>query len=655
MVYMSSSKTKRKTRDFSRLKIVLVLGFCFIFWGGLWTRAMFVQIIRGEELSAQANRQYFSHEKITGKRGEIFDREGRVLAQSVRSKSIYANPFLMKDIQASSEELSGILGVEPDFVRSRLERKSSFVWVRRKISDRVAHEVARANMPGVFIIDEHSRVYPRKHMLGQVLGFVGMDNTGLEGLERAFDEHLAGAEMVMVMQRDASGHRFTLMPRKSDRQVDGQDVFLTIDSRIQFIAEQVLAETVEKFQGRHGIAMVFHVPTGDILAWANYPFFNPNSFQQADSSIWRNRAATDLIEPGSTLKPFVIAAALEENLARSDSLYYCEQGRWRVGNNEIRDVRGHEWLTVNRVLRYSSNICTAKMGMELGPAKVHEYLIRLGLSTPTNLPLPGQSRGLLRPYQTWSKIDLATISFGQGMATSFLQLARAYLTLGNDGLYTEPNLLLEQSGASPPGPRVFSSEVSRDVMIMMRDVVERDGTGTRARISGIEVGGKTGTAQKASPRGGYGDKYVASFVGFIPALDPEHMIMVLVDEPGKQQYGGIVAAPAFERIGTRLLASEQGVVLRGMSRLETVQNPESISFTPPRFSISSRQDQAVDTEAVPDLRGLPLRRAAEALLSAGITPSLQGTGVMVHDQSPEPGSPWEQGEKKVILKLSSGF
>ena len=651
---MTRQPPRKKTKEYSRIKIGLVLAFCFIFWGALWARALQVQVLQGEELAEQAQRQYFSQEKIMGKRGEIFDRQGRVLAQSVRSKSVYANPFLMDDIHAQAAELGRILDVDPDSIRVRLGRKSSFVWLDRKVSDRVAHEVVSADLPGVFIVDEHSRVYPQKHMLGQVLGFVGIDNTGLEGLERSLDKRLSGAEMVLVRQRDASGQRFSLMPRQPDQQVDGEDVHLTIDSRMQFHVEQALADAVEENNGQSGVAMVVHVPTGDILSWANYPFFNPNNYRASSPDIWRNRGATDLIEPGSTLKPFLVAAALEENVARGDSLYYCEQGQWRLGNNQIKDVREYGWLTVNRILRYSSNIGAAKVGMDLGAGTLHSYLTRLGLDQATGAQVPGQSRGLLRPPNTWSNMDLATISFGQGMATSFLQLARAYATLGNHGVYTDLNILQEQSSPVSSQQRVFSRGVSRDVLAMMRDSVERDGTGTRARISGIEVGGKTGTAQKASPQGGYSDEYVASFVGFLPAMDPEYMIMVLVDEPESPYYGGLVAAPAFQRIGGRLLSSQKGLGLRSLALDESSADRESFDRENDRFSVAPRQSREVDTSSVPDLRGTPLRLAVESLIQAGIEPRLKGTGVKVREQNPSPGSSWDGEEKHITLKLCPG-
>ena len=622
-----------------------------IAWLGLWSRAFFVQVLQGEELAGMADRQYFSREKITGKRGEIFDRNNVVLARSIRAKSVYANPFLMSDIDSAAAGLSRALEIDSGRISSLLNQKSSFVWISRKISDRAAHRVVQENIPGVFIIDEHTRVYPQGHMLGQVLGFVGIDNQGLEGLEKSLNEKLTGAEMVIVMQRDASGHKMSLLPQDPTAKVDGQDVVLTIDSEIQFAAEKALADAVEKYGGRHGISLVVHVPSGDILAWASYPFFNPNNYRNSNSEIWRNRAAVDFIEPGSTLKPFLMAAALEEGIARSDSLYFCENGRWRFGRNEINDVREHGWLTLSRVLRYSSNICSAKIGLDLGPGQYFQYLEKLGFTRGTGLPLPGETRGILRPPQVWSRMDLATISFGQGMASSPLQLARAFLILANDGKFTELNLLRDGSRNHEARVRVFSQEVSRAVMGMLRDSVEMDGTGTRARIAGIEVGGKTGTAQKASPRGGYGDKYVASFVGFIPAIDPEYMVMAIIDEPSSQHYGGIVAAPVFAEIGTSIISSGRGLRLRSIVHEDNdiVQSnslPDSI-----RFSVNQRRERENSSELVPDLRGISLREAVEDLLGAGVVPVLEGRGVMVKDQVPAPGQSWGKNGGKVILRL----
>lgn len=647
---MTKRVSARKQKDMSKVKIILILSLFVLAWTGLWGRALYIQVIEGERLAGMADRQYYSREKITGKRGEIFDRNGVVLAQSVRSKSVYANPFLIEDREKTAQALSTALEKDYNRVSALLNEKRSFVWVSRKISDRLAHRVSEKDIPGVFIIDEHSRIYPQGHMLGQVLGFVGVDNEGLEGLEKSLDETLTGAEMIIVLQRDASGHKMTLMPQDPTAKVGGQDVTLTIDSEIQFAAEKFLAQAVKSYGGQHGISLVVHVPTGDILAWGAYPHFNPNNYRSSNSSIWRNRAAVDFIEPGSTLKPFLIAAAMEERIAKSDSLYFCENGTWRLGRNQIKDVREYGWLTLNRILRYSSNICTAKIGLDLGPAGYFRYLDALGFTTPTDLPLPGQARGILRPPHSWSKMDLATISFGQGVASTPLQLARAYLTLANEGRFTDLNIINDGRPNSGSGQQVFSPHVSRQVMSMLRDAVEMDGTGTRARISGLEVGGKTGTAQKASPKGGYGDKYVASFVGFIPADNPEYMIMVIVDEPEPQHYGGVVAAPVFAEIGRSILSSGSGLRLRALPVPDSETVVRNTQVDNGRFSVGQRRQSVTLGDQMPDLRGFSLRRAVESLLSEGVVPVLEGRGVIVNNQSPAPGEDWREGE--VVLHLS---
>jgi cell division protein FtsI (penicillin-binding protein 3) len=648
---MAGRVSRNKIKDRTRIKIVLIFCLFIMAWMGLWSRALFVQVIKGEELAGMAHRQYYSREKITGKRGEIFDRNGVVLAQSVRSKSVYANPFLIDDKNSAVSNLSQALESDRDRINDLLNRNAGFVWVQRKVSDRTAQRVSRQNIPGVFIIDEHTRVYPRGHMLGQVLGFVGIDNQGLEGLEKSLNEELSGAEMVIVLQKDASGHKMSLLPQDPGRKVDGRDVVLTIDSEIQFAAERHLARAVEDSRGTSGLALVVHVPTGEILAWASYPFFNPNSFQSFSSDFWRNRAAVDIIEPGSTLKPFLMAAVLEEGIAGSDSIYFCENGRWRLGGNEIKDVREHGWLTLNRVLRYSSNICSAKIGLDLGPDLYFKYLDKLGFTEATSLPLPGQARGILRPPHAWSRMDLAAISFGQGMASTPLQLARAYLSLANEGVFTELSIIKDDGKKPQTGHRVFSREVSRQVMSMLRDAVEMEGTGTRARIPGVQVGGKTGTAQKASPRGGYGDSYVASFVGFIPALEPEYMIMTIIDEPEPVHYGGIVATPVFAGIGTGILNSGRGIRLRELPSANSLAKNTALQLENTRFNVNHRRQSVAHGDAVPDLRGLPLREAVENILNVGIVPVLEGQGMVVRDQKPAPGSGLEEAKGRITLHL----
>ncbi|MBT8762739.1 PASTA domain-containing protein [Desulfohalobiaceae bacterium Ax17] len=646
-----SRKRGLKTKDWSRFKIIF-MGLVFIgLWMGLWARAYWVQIVEGPKLARLAENQYWCREKIQGKRGEIFDRNGLVLAQSVLSKSVYANPLEINDYKLASKKLSKILNIKRTKLVRILRQKKSFVWLTRKISDRKAKLIRRANLKGIYLVNEYKRVYPQGHLLGQVLGFVGTDGHGLEGLERFFDGYLGGTEKKIVLLKDAAGRRMAPGSASATLQtLSGHDLYLTIDARVQLAAEDALAEAVQRFSGRSGVCVVVHVPSGEILALASYPFFNPNNFRNSSPSIWRNRAILDLLEPGSTIKPFLVAAALTEGVCTKKSIYFCENGRWRIGNSEINDTHKYGWLSVNRIIRYSSNIGAAKIGLDLGEETYFNYLQRLGFGRAVELPFPGRSKGLIRPYHKWNKIDLAAASFGQGLAITPLHLAQAYLCLAKEGVFEPLKLVSRPKQEKLSGYRVFPKKVARLVLSMLREVVEEDGTGKQGRISGIEVGGKTGTAQKAMKTGGYGDKYVASFVSLFPALNPKYLVLVIVDEPHPQHYGGVVAAPAAKKVGMELLSLYNDYpkvqpVERDKQRHELV-----------RVKVKSEGNViktagAVDAANVPDFQGVSLRKALQTLLELGIVPELIGQGMVVKKQKPRPGSKWP-ADKSIKLWLT---
>jgi cell division protein FtsI (penicillin-binding protein 3) len=308
--------------------------------------------------------------------------------------------------------------------------------------------------------------------------------------------------------------------------------------------------------GKAGTCLVIHVPTGEILAWANYPFFNPNAARSVSPKEGRNRSALDVVEPGSTMKPLVVAAALQEGVVKPDTTFFCENGKFKVANRIIKDTHSYGDLTVNKIVRWSSNIGAAKIGLQLGPKRLHAYFEKLGFGTPTGLPLSGEGKGLVRSLKDWAPIDTATASFGQGVAVTPIQLAQAFLTLANDGVRKPLKLVLDPPQNMPQEVpvRVFDAEVAKTVQRMMREVVQEEhGTGKSARIQGLETGGKTGTAQKAGPHGGYGNKYLGSFVSFVPAIDPEYIFIVMVDEPEPSHYGGVVAAPAVREVTQKTL------------------------------------------------------------------------------------------------------
>lgn len=646
---MSKSKKTFSNKEYSRYKIIAIGVLFFAFWAGLWGRAYMLQVVRGEELAQKAKNQYWCQKEILGRRGEIYDRDGMLLARSVTVNSVYANPTQVKNVRENSRKLARILDLEASKVRASLSKKKNFVWIKRKIGDKTAQVIRGNDLSGVYLLKEYERVYPQGRLLGQVLGFVGIDGKGLEGIERSLNDRLQGKRRRIVMQRDGSG-RIIADPENSGRAVNGKDVLLTIDGRLQFAAEEALSRAVEKYSGKSGMAMVVHVKTGDILAWAHYPFFDPNRFRQSSPAKWRNRSVIDLTEPGSTLKPFLIAASLQEDVCNRDSLYFCENGKWEIGGEEIKDTHEYEWLPVNKVLRYSSNIGAAKIGMDLGAERFHRYLTRLWFKRPLDLPLPGQSKSILRPPHKWTTVDLAAASFGQGLAMTPVHLARAYLGLANDGVIKEMNILKKPRRDENDHQRVFSSAVARRVRKMLQDVVQEDGTGKRARIKGLQVGGKTGTAQKASLQGGYSQRYVASFIGFIPAMQPEYLIMCMVDEPEKNIYGGVVAAPVFREVGTRILSLSNTLSPQPIKQFSADAEEQRSRV---RRNIRARNQNAVGEGKMPDLRGVNLRTAVETLAEAGKIPSIKGEGTVVSRQDPGPGEDIST-KKPVVLWTGKG-
>ncbi|MFP4516093.1 MAG: penicillin-binding protein [Desulfovibrionales bacterium] len=625
--------------DWTKFRLRMVAVVFLLVLGGLWARAYHIQIVRGPDLALKAQRQYWTKEYESGKRGEIYDRNGILLAKTIQVNSVYARPVQVLDVPGTAAALSTILGIEEKKLYSLLKQKKNFVWINRKTGDRQAAALAKANLPGVYQTYENERLYPQGNLAGQLLGFVGVDNEGLEGLERSFDEFLRGAQVKNVVQRDARGQILYAGPGTTSKGIQGGDLHLTIDSRVQNAAEEALARSVLKHKAKDGMALVVEVKTGEILGWANYPFFNPNRYRDHVRTPvrWRNRISLDVFEPGSTMKPFLIAAALEENLCSPSSIFFCEEGKWHQKGFSIKDTKEYGWLSVNRILSLSSNICAAKIGLAMGAETYHDYLKRFGFGRTTSLNLPGESAGMIRPTREWYPVDLATASFGQGIAVTALQLAQGYLSLANQGTFKPLRLIKNQTDGVETGEQVVSPETARAVLDMLRETVS-EGTGTQAAIDGLLVGGKTGTAQKATAQGGYGKEYMSSFIGLIPALDPEYLLVVIVDEPEDEHYGGVVAAPAVREIALQTL-SFRGELPDQYTL--TAAGPERISVS----GTSGEQMTRVDRPAIvaaegmmPDLRGMSLKEAMEILATQGIVPTLEGSGIYIERQSPAPGS-----------------
>jgi cell division protein FtsI (penicillin-binding protein 3) len=632
-------------KDHSRVKMGLVVALFVFALAGLWVRTGWVQLHEGSALLSQASRQSMAAEFEYGERGRIFDRNGEMMATSVEAKSVYARPYEIANLDTASAVVAKALHLSTAATRKRLASKKKFVWIKRQVSDREAAAMAKADIPGIRLVSEFSRIYPNGHLAGQTLGFVDVDGRGREGIERLFDARLQPGKAEFVVQRDAKGSRLYLDAQGYEMNINGQDVRLTLDTHIQHAAEQGLANAIAKYDARAGIVLVVDVDSGDILAMANQPFFNPNAVKGSKAIQRRLRAVTDVYEPGSTMKPFLFAAALEEKVIEPDTLIDCENGRWRIANRTIRDTHPERWLPAHKVLRYSSNIGSAKIGLDLGAGVYASYLAKLGFGEKTDLGLSGESAGLVMPASRWTNVDLAAISFGQAIGATAVQMARAYLCLANGGVTRELNLVLTPaSERKHAAVRVFSPETVATVLSMMKEVVHEDGTGRSARIPGITMAGKTGTAQKAG-KGGYGDEYLSSFVALVPAEDPELLVITMIDEPQKANYGSMVAAPVCRDVTVRTLAYYGKLTETLETAAAEVVPADALRTDVPLNQAMAEPLPRPSTETVPNICGLTVRRALELLAEQGIVPVLKGQGMIVKDQKPGAGQPWPKEQQ----------
>ena len=641
--------------DWNGVRFRTVAVLFFIIWGALWVRAGYVQLWEGPFLAERARRQHMSAETVSTPRGMITDRNGHILARSVECRSVYANPNAVIDVDATSAALAGLIGRPVDQIRPLLAKKRSFVWIARRVDDATAEAIRQADLPGVDLSREYERIYPYRQVAGQLLGFVGMDGKGLEGVERSFDDRLGGLSVRQAVQRDASGREFYVNSDYEAQPAD--DVQHTLDLQVQSIAEEEIARAVDEYGAKWGGVLVVDVPSGDILAWAQYPFFNPNSYNQYRPGEYRNRLAQDALEPGSTFKPFLIASALQEGVVSRETTFNCENGLWKTRYITIRDDTHpkNTIQTVAQILANSSNIGCGKIGLELGAVKYQRYLSRLGFGERTGLQL-AESRGILRPAREWSEADLISSSFGQSLSVTVAQMAQGYLTLANQGVY-KPLRLVATDDVGGGDQRIFSKNTTKEVLSMMREVVD-GGTGKRAAIPGVSVAGKTGTAQKAR-RGKYGSERTASFVGLVPAEKPQYLVVIFIDEPSKVKYGGVIAAPVFKAVTSRVMAyhgslpdpgaltpaqikAQEKAEARAKAREKRKGSKEKTVLGEYRSELATKKTALPvrDSGTVPDVVGQSVRRAVEMFARQGLVPVIKGNGARVVRQTPEPGVRW---------------
>ena len=540
-----SRLVNRRIRLFLAL---LTVGFC-----GLFVRAAWLQGIRAQSLSRLGQTQHRESVTLPASRGTIFDSMGVRLALGEQATTVYADPMLIKQPRRVATEVGRVLGVDPGALYPKLaDRSRGFVYVARQADAARAAQLAREKIAGLGFLPEERRSYPQHSVAAQVLGYVGVDNNGLAGLEFELDRELAGKAGHQTLVKDPAGRVIDVVDDRPE--VQGRDVTLTLDHTIQANAEDVLRATVRKWSAKSATAIVLDPRTGAILAMAVQPGYDANRYPLAPHELQRNRAVTDTYEPGSTFKVVTVAAALSERLV-SPSTAFTLPYTLQVADRVIHDAepRGTVRYSVAQILAHSSNIGAITLAELLGKDRLSSWISRFGFGHETGVDFPGESPGIVLPATQWSGSTIGNVPIGQGIAVTPVQMAAAYAAVANRGVWSRPHLVDQIGGRGRPSlhrRRILSPTVAASLMTMLKDVVA-EGTGMYAAIPGYQVAGKTGTAQKPDSHGGYAtDQYVASFVGAVPASRPRLVVLVTVDEPHGAIWGGVVAAPAFQQIAS---------------------------------------------------------------------------------------------------------
>jgi cell division protein FtsI (penicillin-binding protein 3) len=621
-------------------------------------RAFHIQILGVQGIRERGAKQYCVKIPLVPKRGAILDRTGNELAVSVATKSIFVQPAKLKSASAAADLLSRRISRPSSDLRKLFSSEKSFLWVKRQMPSSAADEIVkeihdaqgtgkgRGGEDGIGAVEEPKRFYPNRELASSLLGFTDLDSAGIEGVELSLDKYLRGERAFLMCERDARGR--VIVPSTTPVEVNssGSSVSLTVDRNVQHVAESELKEAVARYKARGGIALVMQPKTGEILAMASLPTYNPNTPATAVPEARKNHALTDTFEPGSTFKVFTMAAALEMGNVKTSERIFCENGSYRYAGRVLHDAHPHGWLTVPEVLKYSSNIGASKISERMDPERFYDTIRAFGFGTKTGIELIGEVGGILPPRSGFKGIRRATVSFGQGISVTPIQMAAALSAVVNGGKVMKPYIVREirdpegkvvYRGEPKELRRVLSPKTSEQMREMMGLVVQEDGTGTQARIKGFLVGGKTGTAQKVEVgTGKYSrDKRVSSFIGFLPLQDPELMILVVIDEPKGQVYGGVVAAPAFNQIAVKTayylgIPPTEPVARAVAGREKEAPRGGGVALT--RVATSTPESAMV----MPDLRGLSMGRVVDVMGRHSVKLNLAGTGVARH-QTPAPG------------------
>src|SRR6266404_1210614 len=677
-------KTVESNGDRKAVNRLLIAACVALFWlTAVFGRLGYLQLFRHSEYMARAQRQQQRVIEITPKRGAIYDRNMHPLAMSIPVDSAFAVPSEPGDQQLAARLLSGVLGISSDVLEARLESSHSFVWIARKLPPDKKEAVEALNLKGVYFQKENQRIYPKRDLASHVLGFVNLDEKGIGGIESELESQIRAKSEKIIVMADARQRWFDA---GEARREPGANVMLTLDEKIQYIAERELTVAIAKTHAMAGTVMVMNPNTGEILALANWPKFNPNAANEAPAEARMNRAVAALYEPGSTFKLITLAAAFDQGITRPGEVFDCENGAVYVAGHRIRDHKPFGLLSVSDILAQSSDVGAIKIALRLGAPKFYDYIRAFGFGQPTGVDLPGESKGILRRLENWS-----AISMGQKVGVTPIQLASAVSAIANGGLLYKPHVIAElrrgdkalpaEGVLTPAEPRrVIRAETAATLRQLMEGVVLH-GTGPLARLDGWTAAGKTGSAQKIDPATGrYSPtQLIASFTGFAPISNPAVTILVSLDSPVGQREGGQVAAPVFKRIAEQVLpyldvprdvplaprlmqAAYKNRDLAGTGALEDFtptdfsslpdQPPAVISAPNPKerknetSSVTVAVDEGGEIE-VPDFSGKTMREVTEACIRLGLEPVLVGTSLATN-QAPAAGARVRRGAKITV-------
>jgi cell division protein FtsI (penicillin-binding protein 3) len=677
-------------QDRVHVRLLIIAGVAFLWMGAVFGRLTYLQLYRHSEYLSRAMRQQQRTIEITPERGTIFDRNGKPLAMSIPVDSAFAVPSEIADENLAARLLSGVINKPQEEIEARFESSRSFAWIARKLPPEKADAISKLNLKGIYLQKENQRFYPKRELAAHVLGFVDVDEKGLSGIERELDSEIRGKSERIVVMADAKQRWFDGGEAKRER---GASVVLTLDEKIQYIAERELATAMVKTRSLAGTVIVMNPNTGEILALANWPKFNPNKAGDSPSESWMNRAVSAIYEPGSTFKLITLAAAIDQGITRPDEVFDCENGAVYISGHRIRDHKPFGLLTVSDILAKSSDVGAIKIALRLGAPRFYDYVRAFGFGSLTGVELPYESRGRVEPLD-WKPVSTAAISMGQEVGVTPMQLVTAVSAIANGGLLYKPHVIAElrrdekvlpaeDALATAEPRRVIRAETAATLRQLMEGVVLY-GTGPAAHLDGWTSAGKTGSAQKIDPSTGrYSPtQFFASFTGFAPINNPAVTILVSLDSPVGQHEGGQVAAPVFKRIAEQVLAYlnvsrdvplnpkliETAYMKRAAEDPSALEESSSVDFSgqpdpPPAASQIAKADareQAVSTKPVltvavdqggdievPDFSGKTMRDVTDIVLRLGLDPVLVGSNLAT-EQSPAPGAKVRHGARITV-------